>query len=76
MKPYNHVKIANELDATASGSTYHGNTLHDALELPWATHNDKAMLGRYMYGSELLSDRLKLQEFAILTRNKGEGFTK
>lgn len=69
---YDHKKIADELEATAQGQSYFGNALYVAIELPWTTKNDRAMLHRYMHGSELLSDRTRLQEFAILTRFNGE----
>jgi hypothetical protein len=69
---YDHTNIAEELEATAKGSSYFGNALYVARDFPWATHNDKALLTRYMYGSELLTDKDKLIEFAHLSRNQGE----
>jgi hypothetical protein len=72
MTKYDHKRIADELDATANGDSYYGNALYVALDLPWATYNDKAMLHRYLHGSELKTDRHRLQDFAILTRFAGE----
>lgn len=69
---YDNVQIAKELEATANGESYYGNALYVALDLPWATANDKAMLHRYLHGSELKTDRHRLQDFAILTRFNGE----
>jgi hypothetical protein len=69
---YDNKKIADELEATANGSSYFGNALYVARDFPWTTHNDKAMLTRYMFGSELLTDKDKLIEFAHLSRNQGE----
>ncbi len=69
---YDCKKIADELEATAKGRGYYGNALYVARDFPWATHNDRALLMRYMYGSELLTDKDKLIEFAHLSRNKGE----
>lgn len=69
---YDNKKIADELEATANGSSYFGNALCVARDFPWTTHNDKAMLTRYMFGSELLTDKARLIEFANISRNKGE----
>jgi hypothetical protein len=69
---YDHKQIAKELEATANGDSYYGNALYVALDLPWTTQNDKSMLHRYLHGSELKTDRNRLQDFAILTRFGGE----
>ena len=69
---YDHKQIAKELEATANGDAYYGNSLYVALDLPWTTQNDKSMLHRYLLGSELKTDRNRLQDFAILTRFGGE----
>ena len=72
MSKYDHQQIAKELEATANGESYYGNALYVAMELPWTSANDRQMLQRYLHGSELLSDRMRLQDFAIITRFKGE----
>lgn len=68
---YDNKAIANELKATANGDAYHGNSLYVAMDFPWTTNNDRSLLTRYLYGSELLSDRIKLIEFAMLSYNEG-----
>jgi hypothetical protein len=69
---YDHTQIAKELEVTANGDSYYGNALYVALDLPWTTQKHKEMLQRYLHGSELLSDRFTLQDFAILTRFEGK----
>ncbi len=69
---YDHKQIAKELEATANGVSYYGNAIYVALDLPWTTQNDRSMLHRYLCGSELKTDRNRLQDFAILTRFNGE----
>ena len=69
---YDHKKIADELEAIAKGSNYFGNALYVARDFPWTTGNDRDMLTRFMHGSELLTDKDKLLEFAHLSRNEGE----
>ena len=69
---YDHKKVADELEAIAKGINYFGNALYVARDFPWTTGNDRDMLTRFMYGSELLTDKGKLLEFANLSRNEGE----
>jgi hypothetical protein len=57
-------KLAEQLNDIAQGSSYYGDALYVALEHPVTTCNDKQMLARYLYGSELLSDRIRLQELS------------
>ena len=73
MSKYNSAKIAKELQATADGNSYYGNALYVALDHPEATKNDKQMIMRYLYGSELLADRFRLQDLAIKISNYIEG---
>jgi hypothetical protein len=72
MKRYDNKAIAKQLEATAKGVTYHGNSLYVAMDFPWTTGNDRDLLTRYMYGSELLTDKAKLIEFALLSYNMGD----
>lgn len=65
---YNEETIAYELDEIALGNSYYGNSLYVALDMPVADENDKRMLHRYLHGSELLTDRIKLQVLAIKIR--------
>ena len=69
MKRYDNKAIAKQLEATANGDNYHGNSLYVARDFPWTTNNDRDLLTRYMYGSELLTDKAKLIEFALLSYN-------
>lgn len=69
---YDHIQIAKELEVTANGDSYYGNSLYVALDLPWATEKDKQMLHRYLHGSELSTDRFRLLDLAILTRMEGK----
>ena len=68
---YNNKQIALELEATAEGISYYGNALYVALDHPATTANDRQMLRRYLYGSELSSDRFRLQDLAIKIRFYG-----
>lgn len=69
---YDNKQIANELQATAQGNTYYGNALYVALDFPFLTRNDRDCIHRYLHGSELSSDRFRLQDIAILIKNNGE----
>jgi hypothetical protein len=69
---YDHKQIADELEATAKGKSYFGNALYVARDFPWTTHNDRALLTRYLHGSASMDDNAKLIEFAHISRNEGE----
>ena len=69
---YDHKQIADELEATANGTSYFGNALYVARDFPWTTHNDRALLTRYLHGTASVGDKAKLIEFAHLSRNQGE----
>jgi hypothetical protein len=72
MTTYDNKAIAKQLEATANGDAYHGNSLYVARDFPWTTNNDRDLLTRYMYGSELLTDKAKLLEFAAMSMLGGE----
>ena len=59
------MQLHDKLQAVAQGDSFYGEALYEALEHPLTTKNDKSMLMRYLYGSELTSDRMRLQELAI-----------
>lgn len=59
------MKLHNKLQAIAQGESFYGQALYDALEHPITTKNDKSMLMRYLYGSELTNDRMRLQDLSI-----------
>lgn len=68
---YDVARIAYELEETALGNSYYGNSLYVALDLPCITHNDRGCLIRYLYGSELTTDHIRLQEIAGYIREWG-----
>ena len=72
MMKYDNKKIAHELDCTAEGGAYYGNALYVSLDFPFLTENDRDCLRRYMHGSNTAADRFRLQDIAILIRNKWE----
>lgn len=60
------MKLSTKLQAIAQGEGYFESALRAAYDSKTiVTSNDKAMLSRYMHGSELAADRLRLQELAI-----------
>lgn len=70
---YNRQRIAYELDATASGQSFHGNALRVAKDLPEATTEERSVLDRWAAGAETtLEDKLTLQTLAIKIRCGGE----
>jgi hypothetical protein len=69
---YDAQRIAQELDQTAQGYSYYGNALYVAMGMPGVTDDERRMLHRYMNGSELTTDRLRLQELAIKLRDGAE----
>ncbi len=68
---YDLARIAQELDETALGNSYYGNSLYVALDLPCITNNDRDCLIRWLYGSELIQDKFRLQEIAMYIREWG-----
>lgn len=62
---YNHQQIGLELQKTAAGDSYYGNALYVALDMPELSSEEKDVLHRYLHGSELTTDRMRLQEIAI-----------
>jgi hypothetical protein len=47
------------------GDGYYGNSLYEAMDMPQTTKNDREMLHRYMCGSNLKTDHVKLQDLAM-----------
>ena len=70
---YDDNQIAHELEQTALGNSYYGNSLYVALDMPVATDADKRMLHRYLHGSELDTDFMRLQDLAIRIRQQRHG---
>ena len=67
-----HMEIADLLLCVANGNCFSETALRLARDLPWTTHNDRALLTRYLWGNEQSGDDTKLQDFALLTRYEGE----
>ena len=65
MNKYTPQKISEELTKTALGESYYGNALYVAMDFPCVNDDDKRCLHRYMHGSELNTDHVKLQEIAL-----------
>ena len=61
---YDAVAIANELNSTALGESYHGNALYVARDIPCVTHNDVQCLNRWLNGTNTASDGWRLQEIS------------
>jgi len=64
----NNHELANKLDQIAAGNTYDAEALLAAVRHDVTTSNDRAMLGRYLFGGHLGADRLSLQELANYIR--------
>jgi len=61
---YRPQKITKKLIKTALGESYYGDALHDAMDFPCVTEEEKRCLHRYMHGSELNGDHWTLQHIA------------
>ncbi len=59
------MKLSDKLNAIAAGSAFYGEALRAAYETETVSEKDKQILSRYMHGSELSSDRFRLQDLAI-----------
>ena len=62
---YNNKRIAWELERTAMGDGYYGNALYVAMDMAQTTQTDREVLHRYMHGSNLKTDHVKLQDLAM-----------
>ena len=65
---YNAEQIAQELRATAAGKAHYGNALLVALDIPaiMGAPLQKAAIQRYLRGTQLSTDHIRLQEAAQL----------
>ena len=66
--PYDRHKIALELDATALGRAYYGNSLRVAKDIPEETDEDRGDLDRYAAGIQCGTDHVALQDIAARIR--------
>lgn len=69
--PYNRNQIALELERTALGEAYCGNSLRVAKDLVELNDSDRSLLDRYATGKQKSDDHVGLQDIAIRIRAKG-----
>ena len=65
---YDKKQIAKELQDTAMNRAYYGNALKTSLDIV-TDYEDKAVLTRYLNGSEISTDFWKLQDIANMLYN-------
>jgi hypothetical protein len=65
---YDNQQIAKELRLTASGQYYYGNALYVAMDLPEivAAPEQRHAILRYLNGTQICTDHIRLQEAAML----------
>jgi len=56
--------IARDLEGTALGDSFFGEALAQARVLPCVTEEDKALLSRYLQGTNAGTDHVALQDLA------------
>lgn len=61
---YNLQVIARQLDETAMGDSFHGNSLRVAKDIPGVTAFQRSILDKYATGAEQTGDHLWLQALA------------
>ena len=64
--------LAECLDEIAAGRAWYGSSLAEAIEKPYLSAVEKAVLRRYLNGSHTGVDHVKLQDIALAIRNKME----
>lgn len=63
------MELHENLDSIALGKQWFEDALIEALNKPYLNHHEKAVLKRYISGSQLNMDHIKLQDIAIIIRN-------
>lgn len=58
-------QICDELQATAEGKAYYGNALYVARDIPGVTDDERNMLSRWLDGSQVGRDRMRLQDMVV-----------
>lgn len=61
---YHAQKTAEGLIKTALGESFYGKALHDALDFNCISEDEKRCVHRYIYGSNLKTDHVTLQDIA------------
>lgn len=64
MEKYDNKKIAEELRKTALNIAYYGNALYVAKDIPELNDMDRAVLFRYLEGTQRSTDHVELQFIA------------
>ena len=67
-----NVELAGCLDEIAAGRAWNGSALAEAIEKPYLSSVEKAVLFRYLNGSNVGLDHVTLQSIAISIRNNRE----
>lgn len=63
------MKLHDSLNSMALGEQWSENVLVEALNKHYLNHHEKAVLKRYLDGSQINMDHIRLQDVAIKIRN-------
>ena len=63
------MKLHDSLNSMASGEQWSENVLVEALNKHYLNHHEKAVLKRYLNGSQVSMDHVRLQDIATIIRN-------
>jgi hypothetical protein len=61
---YDKKMISEELTQTALGTSYFGNSLYVARDIPCLDNGDKEVLNRWLAGTNVANDSWRLQDIA------------
>ena len=67
-----NVELAECLDEIAAGRSWYGSALAEAIKKPYLSDVEKAVVFRYLNGSQAGMDHVTLQSIAISIRNNRE----
>ena len=67
-----NVELAECLDKIAAGRAWYGSALAEAIKKPYLSDAEKAVLRRYINGSQTGVDHVTLQVIAMAIRNNRE----
>lgn len=63
------MELHENLDSIALGEQWSEDALIEALNKPYLNHQEESVLKRYLSGSQLNMDHMRLQDIAIIIRN-------
>lgn len=63
------MELHEKLDSIALGEQWSEDALIEALNKPYLNHQEKAVLKRYISGSQVNMDHVRLQDISITIRN-------